>query len=213
MKEKLITMKNKCYLSIRNAWNKYITYDERTLRRTVLVTTVMYVWLLAWALWLKLNDNGTITLNYSWLSKMTLEERFLYDLIPFQVRFDHFNQIIQFPLNAIVFAPFGVLFNLLFKKKSILRDVLICFCISLGIEILQLFSIIGSFATADLIMNTLGYFIGLAVYQLIFKKLSVKFNLFFFMAVNIPVLAVVIFSVIRTAQNIEPIILILTRQY
>lgn len=213
MKEKLIELKNKCYISIKSAWNKYISYDERTLRRTVLVTTVMFGWLLVWALWLKLNDNLSITLNYRELSEKTLLERFLFDLIPFQVRFDHFNQIIQFPLNAIVFAPFGVLFNLLFKKKSILRDVLVCFCISLGFEILQLFTMIGAFATADLIMNTLGYFIGLAVYELAFKKRSVKFNLLFFIIVNIPVLALVIFSVIRTAQNIEPIILILTRQY
>ena len=151
-------------------------------------------------------------MNYSWLSEMSLWERFNYDLIPFQVRWDHFRQTMQFFFNAIAFAPFGVLFPLMFEKKSVARNVLICFLASLGLELLQLFSIIGSFATADLIMNTLGYFIGFGVYNLIFKRMSVKQNVIFFSLINIAITPLEVFATIRTINNIAPIIDILLRR-
>ena len=198
-------------IKIKDLWNKYVSYDEKMLRRLVAIATAMYFWLLVWALWFKFNDNSSVTLNYLWLSKMTTWERFTYDLIPFQIRYDHFNQIMQIFANSVIFAPFGVLLNMLFKKENIWRDAAICFFVSLGFELLQLFTLIGSFATADLIMNTAGYFIGLLVYRFIFKKLSVKFNVMFFLITNLLAFAVVVFSVIRTVIYIDPIIAILTK--
>lgn len=195
-----------------NINNKKAFFNKNTLTWLVILATIIYIWLLIWALWLKFNDNHTITLNYSWLSQMTLCERFLYDIIPFNIRFDHARQIMQLFYNTIVFIPFGVLLNLIFKKINLWRDIIICFCFSLFIELLQLFTLIGGFATHDLIMNTLGYFIGFLIYTIIFKKASIKFNIIFFIIVNIIITGVTVFSIINTIQNIEPIILILTRK-
>lgn len=185
--------------------------NESALRRETLIVAITYVFILFWALWLKFNDFHMVVLNYQWLSKMTIKERFLYDIIPFQIRYDFANEFVQFPANAVIFAPFGVLFNHSFKKKNIWRDLAICFGISLSIELLQLFTLIGSFATADLIMNTLGYFIGFAVYKWIFSKFSCKVMLWIYRAVNLILLIALIIAIITTIKNWELIVAILTR--
>ena len=166
---------------------------------------------LFWALWLKFNDFHMVVLNYQWLSKLSIKERFLYDLIPFQIRYDFWGQFIQFPANAVVFAPFGVFLNHLFSKKNIWRDLAICFGVSLSIEIVQLFTIIGSFATADLIMNTLGYFIGLVFYYLIFAKLSTQQTVWLYRIVNAILFVALIVVIVTTVGNWELISAILTR--
>ena len=152
-----------------------------------------------------------VVLNYQWLSKLTVWERFLYDIVPFQIRFDFWNQFLQFPANAIIFAPLGVVLPYVFKKKNIWRDVAICFGVSLSIEIVQLFTIIGNFATADLIMNTLGYFIGFAFCRLIFSKLSTQKMVWVYRAVNLILIPLLIAVVVTTIQNWELISAILTR--
>ena len=212
MKEKTTKTLSSIGGRIGELWKKHFPYTELTVRRLVTLTTVLYGWLLVWALWLKFNDNWSITLNYSWLSEMTLWERFTYDLIPFQLHFDHTMEILNILANCIVFAPLGVLLNILFEKKSILRDIAICFGASLFFELLQLFTVIGNFATTDLITNVAGYFIGLGVYHLIFKRVSAKFNVIFFSAVNLALIAVTAFSVVRTVLNFEPVLDILLRR-
>lgn len=185
--------------------------DERALCREAAFATVAYTVVLFWALWLKFNDFHMVVLNYQWLSKMTVQERFLYDIIPFQIRFDFFNQFIQFPANAIVFAPFGVVLSHLFQKKNIWRDLAICFAISLSIEVVQLFTIIGNFATADLIMNTFGYFIGFALYRLIFSRIPTFKMVWIYRVANLIQLALLVAVVVTTINNWELIIAILTR--
>ena len=122
------------------------------------------------------------------------------------------DQIIETALNCLVFAPFGVSFNILFKKKSISRDVCIYFMSSLAIEVFQLFSLMGGFATADLITNTVSYFIGLAFYILIFSRLSLKTESIVLRILNFLMLPVVIFAVISTIADIELIYNVITRQ-
>ena len=185
--------------------------DEREHKRAVVFATCAYIIVLFWALWLKFNDFYMVVLNYQWLSKMTVKERFLYDIVPFQIRYDFIRELLQFPANAIVFAPFGVLLNHLFSKKNIWRDLAICFGISLSIEIVQLFTIIGNFATADLIMNTLGYFIGLPFYCLIFAKLSTKQTVWVYRVANTILFVTLIVVAVTTIDNWELISAILTK--
>ena len=185
--------------------------NEKALRREVWVASIMYVFILFWALWLKFNDFHMIVPNYQWLSKLTVKERFLYDIVPFQIRYDFANQFREILLNGIVFTPFGVMFSHLFKKKSIWRDLAICFGISLSIELVQLFTLIGSFATADLIMNTVGYFIGYAVYKWIFSKFSCKVMLWVYRVANLILLIALIVVIITTINNWSLIVAILTR--
>ena len=185
--------------------------DERALRKETAFAFFAYVVVLFWALWLKFNDFHMVVLNYQWLSKLTVWERFLYDIVPFRIRFDFWNQFVQFPANAIVFAPFGVLLPLLFKRKNMGRDLAICFGVSLSIETVQLFSIIGNFATADLIMNTLGYCIGFLIYRLIFSKISTQKTVWVLRVANLLLAVLLVVALVTTVQNRELIIAILTR--
>lgn len=193
-------------------WQRYRVCDAKALKRAVTLTTVLAYCLLVWGLWLKFNDNTSIVLNYAWLSQMSVKERFLYDLIPMQFRWDFDGQFIEILLNCVVFAPFGVLFNFLFQKRDLLRDVVICFGFSLFIELLQLFTCIGAFATIDLITNSLGYFVGYAAYRLIFQKRSQTFLVWFFRAINAVALAVFLFAILRTAQSMHVLIPVFTRE-
>lgn len=204
--------KTKEYWSrIKSNFKKHLVCDERVLRQGAIFAFCAYVVVLFWALWLKFNDFHMVVLNYQWLSKMTVKERFLYDIVPFQIRFDFFNQFVQFPANAIVFAPLGVFLPYVFKKKSIWRDVAVCFGVSLAIELVQLFTIIGNFATADLIMNTVGYFIGFAFYKLVCSKFSLRATVWSCRAVNVVLLIALIAVVVTTIDNWNLIVAILTR--
>ena len=204
--------KTKEYWShIKANFKKHLVCGEQALRQGAIFAFCAYVVVLFWALWLKFNDFHMVVLNYQWLSKMTVKERFLYDMIPFRIRFDFVNQFIQLPANAVVFAPLGVFLQYVFKKKSIWRDVAVCFGVSLAIEIVQLFTVIGSFATVDLIMNTVGYFIGFALYKLLCSKLSLRATVWSCRVVNVVLLIALIVVVVTTINNWSLITAILTR--
>ena len=196
---------------IKGNFKSRLVCDERALRRGAIFAFVAYIVVLFWALWLKFNDFSMVVANYRWLSKMTVKERLLYDIVPFQIRYDFIRELLQFPANAIVFAPLGVMLPHTFKKKNIWRDVAVCFGISLLIEVVQLFTVIGNFATADLIMNTLGYFIGYAAYQWIFSKFSCRVMVWIYRVTNAVLLIVLLVAVITTIQNWELIAALLTR--
>ena len=185
--------------------------DERALRRGAIFTLAAYIVVLFWALWLKFNDFSMVVPNHLWLRKLTVKERFLYDIIPFQIRYDFIRGLLQFPANAIIFAPLGVVLPHVFKKKNIWRDVAVCFGISLSIELVQLVTIIGNFATADLIMNTLGYFIGYALYQWVFSKFTHRVMVWIYRAINALLLILLLMAVITTVRNWELIAALLTR--
>ena len=84
----------------------------------------------------------------------------------------------DFILNAIAFLPFGIYLPLLNKKHSLFKGALYCLCFSLCFEIAQLFTRVGSFSSNDLIANTLGYFLGVIIYNLLgerFIKSAIKY--------------------------------------
>lgn len=199
------------FQKIKEKFKSQLLCNEQALRKGALFATVSYIIVLFWALWLKFNDFHMVVPNYAWLSKMTVKERFLYDIIPFQIRYNFWGELIQFPANAIVFAPFGVILPHRFQKKNIWRDLAICFGVSLSIEVVQLFTIIGNFATADLIMNTLGYFIGFVFYRLIFSKLSTQKMVWIYRVANLLLIIALIVVIVTTINNMELITAILTR--
>ena len=202
---------NQYWSCIKENVKKHLTCNEKALRAGAAFAFAAYIVVLFWALWLKFNDFSMAALNYRWLSKLTVKERFLYDIVPFQIRYDFIRELLQFPANALVFAPLGVVLPYAFKKKNIWRDVAICFGISLSIELVQLFTCIGSFATADLIMNTLGYFIGYAIYKWIFSKLSCQVMTWLYRVANLLLFVVLIVVIVTTINNWELIVAILTR--
>lgn len=189
----------------------FFACNEVGIKHLAILASILYAFGAIWALWLKFNDNQSIILGYRWLQKMSIWERFLYDLVPFNIRFDFDGQFGEILANCIVFAPYGLAFPLIFKKRNFLRDIGICFLFSLFIELLQLFTTIGSFATVDLITNTAGYFIGYAAYKWVVSKLSVKAKVCLLWGSSIFLVGVLIFATVRTAQSMDVIIGVLTR--
>ena len=100
------------------------------------------------------------------------------------------------------------------KDKAIKwkKHILICFVISLTFEIVQLFTVIGGFASDDLLMNTLGYFGGALMYKLIFSIFNDKINYYFFIACNIIMICVLVFAVITLIPKLGEYIEII-KQY
>ena len=189
----------------------FFKYNERMLRLEVVFATCLYTYILLWIVCLKFGNAEMLTRNYINLTELTLEERFMWDIIPFHTRQNHELQRMEFIANSLIFAPYGVLLNYLFKKRNIFRDVFLCFAFSLSIEVFQLYSLLGGFATEDLIMNTLGYFIGLIFYYLIFKKRTTKTCIWVCRVANFIFLPIFVYALITTLQNGELIISILNR--
>lgn len=188
------------------------TYDAHVLRREAWVATGLYIFILLWVLCLKFCNAQMLTQNYINLSELTLRERFLWDIVPFYTRQNHTLQWLEFFANSLVFAPFGVLLNYMFAKRSVLRDFALCVGLSLSIEVFQLFTLLGGFATVDLIMNSLGYFVGLGIYYLIFKKRTTKTCIWVCRAFNFIFLILFVYAFATTLQSGELILSILTKQ-
>ena len=199
---------------IKSVQEKYLPYEEKTLKALSISAMVIFIWLLIWVLLFKFCNENMLITNYINISQLNLKERIMWDLIPFNYRGDPHSVVLQIVttiLNAFIFAPFGVLFNIIFIRKSILRDVLLCFGISLSFEVVQLFTTFGNMATEDLITNTLGYFVGLGLFFLIFNRLSVKTNVILFSAFNVFLTILFILSIVTTVNAADVILAIITK--
>ena len=71
--------------------------------------------------------------------------------------------------NLIIFIPVGAYIQMLWKDKKIYKKILIPFTISLILEILQFVLHVGATDITDILMNTLGGFIGILFVQLLYK--------------------------------------------
>ena len=199
---------------IKNLREKYLPYDEATLRRQALATTFLFSWILIWALVFKLGSELLLVGNYTNLKDMTIEERILWDLIPFNYRGEgeyKLKLIMDTVLNCFVFAPLGVTLCYVFKKVNVWRNAAICLAFSVGVELLQLITTLGNPATEDLITNTVGCFIGFGLYHLIFKRISVKNSVRTLAVVNTLLAIASIVALITLAMSGETIIGIITR--
>lgn len=162
----------------------------------IFLSLFLFLVLLTWGLYFKMNRYSAVIKNYKRLNGKNLFERFTYDLLPFQHLFRRPDNIIKdFLLNVLAFVPFGFYLPLLINKRTIFKGALICFFISLCVETAQLLTIVGTFSTNDIIANTLGFFVGFAL----FKKIKIKshekaVNLInaVFIAVIIPFLIIVL---------------------
>jgi glycopeptide antibiotics resistance protein len=70
--------------------------------------------------------------------------------------------------NIIIFVPFGLLLPLIVTRKfNGFSIVTISFFLSLVLELIQLFSGIGSFDVDDLILNTIGALLGFKILNIL----------------------------------------------
>ena len=98
------------------------------------------------------------------------ERTYQYNLIPFHEirRFVVYRRQLGFTAvalnlagNVLAFVPFGIFLPLLIKRvRAFGKTLLLGFEFSLFVEIVQLFSKVGSFDVDDILLNTLGVVIG-----------------------------------------------------
>src|SRR5829696_442108 len=67
--------------------------------------------------------------------------------------------------NIIAFIPFGVMLGVNFKTVAFRYKIAVIFAFSIAAEIIQFALAIGATDITDIIMNTLGGFLGLVVYD------------------------------------------------
>ena len=98
-----------------------------------------------------------------------------YNLVPFKEirRFWDYREevgiwtmIMNLFGNVLVFVPFGFFLPMASRYRNFLSTVFWSFALSLGVEIFQLFSRLGSFDIDDIILNTLGGILGHILYAI-----------------------------------------------
>ena len=77
--------------------------------------------------------------------------------------------------NVIAFIPFGVMLGVNFKQVAFRYKIAVIFAFSLAVEIIQFALAIGAADITDVIMNTIGGFIGLAAYQTLRKRADERY--------------------------------------
>ena len=148
---------------------------DRIFKALLCLSFFAFVILLIWGIYFKANQYSSVIKNYKRNLHRDLWGRFTYNLIPFDKLVKSPKSVIKdFILNTIAFLPFGIYLPLLSKKHSLFKGALFCFCFSLCFEIAQLFTRVGSFSSNDLIANTLGYFLGILIFNLVENKISKK---------------------------------------
>jgi len=96
--------------------------------------------------------------------------------------------------NLIVFIPFGLLLGVNLKQANFWRKLSLVFIFSLSVEVIQFILAIGTTDITDVILNTLGGFIGLILYDLGKKYVDSK-KLDWFLVVTGMILLVLLISV------------------
>lgn len=194
--------------------NKSLLNNNVAVRRLATGAAFMIAWLLIWALVLKLGSIVVLERNYINMKDMTFIERIKWDLIPFNYRGTDYwkmRQFIDSILNCFVFAPLAVTFCYAFKTRNVWRDLGICLGFSVLVEMLQLFSMLGNPAPEDLITNVAGYFIGLGLYHLCFKRIPQKATKILFIIFDSIFAVATIVSLVTTVRAFPLIVKIVTR--
>lgn len=176
----------------------------------------IYILLLIWIVLLKCNIYLSITNGYFEFKTFTLKERFEYYLIPF---IDYFNnestqtfiKLKDGILNVIVFIPLGLYLSFFIKKNKFIKVILYTLLISLTFEVVQLFTLLGSFQTEDLILNLFSGLLGYLIYKIIYKEKNIKvLNILSLISIII-LTPILIYGVINTINMIDVYIDVITR--
>ncbi len=93
------------------------------------------------------------------------------NVIPFQFMIDLLSKHMRFTVfiknvvgNIAVFVPLGIILSVLFSKIAVKKLIMRGFFVSLAIELIQLVFHLGICDIDDLITNTIGVIIGIALY-------------------------------------------------
>ena len=186
---------------------------ERILRALSKIIYAIYIVLLVWVVMLKCNLVDSIYQAYLFVSEQTLSERFLRFIVPFK---DYTEQIFNHQistlieddiLNVLIFIPFGLYTAYFFKGKKFAKLIVVTLLVSLFFEFFQLFSLLGSFSTKDLITNLLGSVLGYLLYRLIYKEQNGKIKLLILNVASLAVIFIVapifVYAIVNTVKNFD----------
>lgn len=193
--------------------------NNKEIRRLNILSIILfciYILLLIWIVLFKCNIYLSITNGYFEFKTLTLKERFEYYLIPF---IDYFNNdstqtFIKFKdgiLNVFVFIPLGLYLSFFMKNNKFIKVIIYTFLISLLFEIIQLFSLLGSFQTEDLILNLVSGLLGYIIYKIIYKEKNIKVLNILSLICIIILTPILIYGVINTINMIDVYIDVITR--
>ncbi len=186
---------------------------EKTIKRLAAIASVSITLLLVWALVFKLGSTIMLERNYRALCNMTVEERIMWDIIPFNYR--HVGEwlvreILDTVLNCFVFAPLSFALCFFFKKGKLIKAITTCFAISALIEFSQIFTMWANPATEDLITNLVSSIIGALVYFFFFRRLTLKTTVRFWTVANVLLSVFLVFAAVTMAIAAELIFKIIT---
>ncbi len=119
------------------------------------------------------------------MGRTMINQHYRYNLVPFKEirRFLTYSRIlglhavlINLAGNVLCFIPFGFYLPILNKKlKSMILIIIMTFCFSLIIELIQLIFKVGCFDVDDMFLNTIGGLIGYLIF-LIYRKVRGGIN-------------------------------------
>ena len=193
--------------------------NNKEIKRLNILSIILfciYILLLIWIVLLKCNIYLSITNGYFEFKTLTLKERFDYYLIPFidYINNDSTQTFIKFKdgiLNVFVFIPLGLYLSFFIKNNKFIKVIFYTFLISLLFEIIQLFSLLGSFQTEDLILNTFSGLLGYIIYKIIYKEKNIKVLNILSLICIIILTPILIYGVINTINMIDVYINVITR--
>lgn len=193
--------------------------NNKEIKRLNILSIILfciYILLLIWIVLFKCNIYLSITNGYFEFKTLTLKERFDYYLIPFidYINNDSTQTFIKFKdgiLNVIVFIPLGLYLSFFIKNNKFIKVIFYTFLISLLFEIIQLFSLLGSFQTEDLILNLVAGLLGYIIYKIIYKEKNIKVLNILSLICIIILTPILIYGVINTINMIDVYIDVITR--
>lgn len=193
--------------------------NNKEIKRLNILSIILfciYILLLIWIVLFKCNIYLSITNGYFEFKTLTLKERFDYYLIPFidYINNDSTQTFIKLKdgiLNVIVFIPLGLYLSFFIKKNKFIKVIIYTFLISLLFEIIQLFSLLGSFQTEDLILNLVAGLLGYIIYKIIYKEKNIKVLNILSLICIIILTPILIYGVINTINMIDVYIDVITR--
>ena len=163
---------------------------------------IVYLLILTWVIIFKCNNNASLHIERN--RTRTILQRLAFKAIPFQKTIGYILdgrplEILATIFNVVCFVPMTAIFR--YFKMSKKSSFWVAVGISFGIEIFQLLSCWGGFDISDTILNALGAYLGLLLFDKLLNKLSYKTQLIGAWCCAAVALPIDIYAIINTAMN------------
>ena len=136
--------------------------NERKHQKLTIALLIIYLVTLTWIIVCKLETNFT---NLGAMRYRNI------NLIPYKNTAAMNGQVdtSELFMNVLAFVPFGIYVSMLYKNNNLIQKIIPIFGTSLLYEVLQYLFAIGATDITDLINNTLGGILGIALYVICSK--------------------------------------------